>query len=173
MVTWRIILVYAFNYEWSNNKNQDNKVTMNGLHIKYTNLFCLALLDNFSPLMNLTVYVPGLPLKQSVLVWCFKPFWLASLKFSSRLIKNNAPIGIIIGTRASGGKDLVGVKKRETYIDLSLTRKKYLQSDWLRGVQYWPYLYSVFNICTPLLNKKKSTFDFCSGKIEMYSLKTN
>ena len=26
--------------------------------------------------------------------------------------------------------------------------KKYLQSDWLRGVQYWPYLYSVFNICT-------------------------
>ena len=26
--------------------------------------------------------------------------------------------------------------------------KKYLQSDWLRGVQYWPYLYSIFNICT-------------------------
>ena len=26
--------------------------------------------------------------------------------------------------------------------------KKYLQSDWLRGVQYWLYLYSVFNICT-------------------------
>ena len=147
MVTWRIILVYAFSYEWSNNKNQDNKVTMNRLHIKYTDLFCLALLDNFSPMMNLTVYVPGLPLKQSVLVWCFKPFWLASLKFSSRLIKNNAPIGIIIGTRASGGKDLVGVRKRETYIELSLTRKKYLQSDWLRGVKYWPilcfqYLYS-------------------------------
>ena len=164
MVTWRIILVYAFNYEWSNNKNQDNKVTMNGLHIKYTNLFCLALLDNFSRLMNLTVYVPGLPLKQSVLVWCFKPFWLASLKFSSRLIKNNAPIGIIIGTRASGGKDLVGVKKRETYIDLSLTRKKYLQSDWLRGVQYWPYLYSVFNICTPLLNKKNQHSISVAGK---------
>ena len=54
--------------------------------------------------------------------------------------------------------------------------KKYLQSDWVRGVQYWPYLYSVFNICTYLLNnynKKKSTFDFRSGKIEMYSLKTN
>ena len=33
--------------------------------------------------------------------------------------------------------------------------KKYLQSDWLRGVHYWPYLYSVFNICTLLLNKKK------------------
>ena len=32
--------------------------------------------------------------------------------------------------------------------------KKYLQSDWLRGVQYWPYLYYVFNICTLLLNKK-------------------
>ena len=26
--------------------------------------------------------------------------------------------------------------------------KKYLQSDWVRGVQYWPYLYSVFNIYT-------------------------
>ena len=26
--------------------------------------------------------------------------------------------------------------------------KKYLQSDWLRGAQYWRYLYSVFNICT-------------------------
>ena len=26
--------------------------------------------------------------------------------------------------------------------------KKYLQPDWLRGVQYWPHLYSVFNICT-------------------------
>ena len=51
--------------------------------------------------------------------------------------------------------------------------KKYLQSDSLRGVQYWPYLYSTLNICTLLLNKKKSTFDFCSGKIEMYSLKTN
>ena len=50
--------------------------------------------------------------------------------------------------------------------------KKYLQSDWLTGVQYWPYLYSVFNICTLWLNKKKNTtFEFHSGKIEMYSLK--
>ena len=32
--------------------------------------------------------------------------------------------------------------------------KKYLLSHWLRGVQYWPYLYSVFNISTLLLNKK-------------------
>ena len=32
--------------------------------------------------------------------------------------------------------------------------KKYLRSDWLRGVQYCPYLYSVFISCT-LLNKKK------------------
>ena len=31
-----------------------------------------------------------------------------------------------------------------------------MQSDWLRGVQYWPYLYSVFNICTILLNKEKN-----------------
>ena len=29
---------------------------------------------------------------------------------------------------------------------------KNLQSDWLREVKYWPYLYSVFNICTLLLN---------------------
>ena len=33
--------------------------------------------------------------------------------------------------------------------------KKYLQSDWLRGVEYWPYLYSVFNIFTVLLNNDK------------------
>ena len=32
--------------------------------------------------------------------------------------------------------------------------KKYLQSDWVRGVQYYPYLYSVFNIYTLLLNKE-------------------
>ena len=51
----------------------------------------------------------------------------------------------------------------------SLTRKN-LQSDWLRGVQYWPYLYFVYNICTLSLNKKKNTFEFRGGKIEMYSL---
>ena len=33
--------------------------------------------------------------------------------------------------------------------------KKYLQSNWLRGVQYWPYLYSVFNIFTLSLNNNK------------------
>ena len=33
--------------------------------------------------------------------------------------------------------------------------KKYLQSDWLREVQYWPYLYSVFNIFTLSLNNNK------------------
>ena len=51
--------------------------------------------------------------------------------------------------------------------------KKYLQSDWLRGVQYWPHFYSVFNICTLWLRKKtkKTTFDFHCGKIEMHSLK--
>ena len=51
--------------------------------------------------------------------------------------------------------------------------KKYLQFDWVRAVQHWPYLYSVFKICTLLLNKKKSALDLHSGKIEMYSLKTN
>ena len=51
--------------------------------------------------------------------------------------------------------------------------KKYLQSDWLRGVQYWPYLYSVFNICSLWLNEKENTtFEFRSGKMEMYSSKT-
>ena len=47
-----------------------------------------------------------------------------------------------------------------------------MQSDWLRGVQYCPYLYSVFNICTLLLNNniiKKLTFDFRSGKINVFS----
>ena len=32
---------------------------------------------------------------------------------------------------------------------------------------------TVFNICTLWLNKKKNTFEFHSGKIEIYSLKTN
>ena len=26
--------------------------------------------------------------------------------------------------------------------------RTYLQSDWLRVVQYWPYLHSFFNTCT-------------------------
>ena len=47
----------------------------------------------------------------------------------------------------------------------------------MRGVQDLWYLYSVFNIRILLLNnnnnKKKSTFHFRSGKIEIYSLKTN
>ena len=52
--------------------------------------------------------------------------------------------------------------------------KKYLQSDCQRGVQYWPYLGSVFDICIFSLNKKKyTTFESCCGKIEMYSLKPN
>ena len=46
-------------------------------------------------------------------------------------------------------------------ISLSLIRKKYLQSDWLRGVQYWPQ------------EKKNTTFEYRSGKIEIYLLKIN
>ena len=42
--------------------------------------------------------------------------------------------------------------------------KKYLQSDWLRGVQYWPYLYSVFNICILLLYKKNQHSISAAGK---------
>ena len=49
--------------------------------------------------------------------------------------------------------------------------KKYLQTDWVRGVQYWPYLYPVFNIFYSFT--KKSTFEFRSGKTEMHLLKTN
>ena len=62
-----------------------------------------------------------------------------------------------------------------TILEIIAYTEKYLQFDWLRGVQYWPYLYLVFNICTLwLINKKKNkTFEFRNGKIEMYSLKTN
>ena len=35
--------------------------------------------------------------------------------------------------------------------------RKYLQYDWVRGVQHWPYLYSVFNICTLLLNNNNNS----------------
>ena len=59
------MLVYAFNYEWSNNKNLDNKVTINRLHIKYTN-FLSDIARKSSPLINLSFYAPGLPLKQLV-----------------------------------------------------------------------------------------------------------
>ena len=37
------------------------------------------------------------------------------------------------------------------FTDYHRLHEKYLQSDWLRGVQYWLYLYSVFNICTLLV----------------------
>ena len=33
--------------------------------------------------------------------------------------------------------------------------EKLPKSDWVRGVQYWPYLHFVFNICTFLLNNNK------------------
>ena len=44
--------------------------------------------------------------------------------------------------------------KLNAVIVIIANAKKYLQSDWVRGVQYWPYLYSVFNIYTLLLNEK-------------------
>ena len=34
--------------------------------------------------------------------------------------------------------------------------KKYVYSDWLRRVQYWSYLCSLFNMCTHWLNKKET-----------------
>ena len=40
---------------------------------------------------------------------------MRSLKVSSKLTKNNTPIGIMILTRASDGKDLVGEKKGGIY----------------------------------------------------------
>ena len=56
--------------------------------------------------------------------------------------------------------DFLGIVSDYTPEDLICTiianTKKYVKSDWLRGVQYWPYLYSVFNICTLLLNKRKN-----------------
>ena len=66
----------------------------------------------------------------------------------SRFIKNQEAKGLLsnLGVRTPLSKvPILGV--------IAYT-KKYLQSDWLRGVQYWPYLYSVFNICTLLLNRK-------------------
>ena len=52
----------------------------------------------------------------------------AVLLVSSRFAKNNAPVGIIIGTRTSGGKELVGEKReRETHIEL-FKAKYYLKT---------------------------------------------
>ena len=45
--------------------------------------------------------------------------------------------------------------------------KKYLQFDWLRGVQYWPYLHSVLNISTLWLNKKKQKRKHLISVVEM------
>ena len=53
-----------------------------------------------------------------------------------------------------GGGGFQGMEKYLEYLVIIANMKKYLQSDWLRGVQYWPYLYSVFNICTLVVNKK-------------------
>ena len=42
--------------------------------------------------------------------------------------------------------DLVaGFPRKGKYLVIIAYTKKYMQSDWLRGVQYWLYLYSVFN----------------------------
>ena len=66
-----------------------------------------------------------------------------------RFIKNQEAKGLlsILGTRTPLSKvPILGV---------IANMKKCLQSDWARGVQYWPYLYSVFNICTLLQNNNK------------------
>ena len=43
--------------------------------------------------------------------------------------------------------------------------EKYLQSDWLRGVQYWTYLYSAFNIS--ILEWEKNNIRFFYHNIEI------
>ena len=66
-----------------------------------------------------------------------------------RFIKNQEAKGLlsILGTRTPLSKvPILGV---------ITNMKKCLQSDWARGVQYWPYLYSVFNICALLQNNNK------------------
>ena len=45
-------------------------------------------------------------------------------------------------------KSLVNKAKIKQEVIIIAYTKKCLQSDWLKGVQYWPYLYFVFNICT-------------------------
>ena len=44
-----------------------------------------------------------------------------------------------------GGHGGGGFQGKGKYLVIVIYMKKYLQSDWLRGVQYWLYLYSVFN----------------------------
>ena len=46
-------------------------------------------------------------------------------------------------------------KEESRMPQINIYRKKHLESDWVREVQYWPYLHSVFNICTLLLNNNK------------------
>ena len=69
---------------------------------------------------------------------------------------------IAIGTY-HGCTNCLNLKMEPKYLTKSVVQlnptiaymKKYQQSNWLRGVQYQPYLYSVFDICTLRLNKKK------------------
>ena len=42
-----------------------------------------------------------------------------------------------------------------TVFSIITNTKKYLQFDWLRGVQYWPYLQSVFNLYSLTKQEKK------------------
>ena len=88
-------------------------------------------------------------------------FWWFNKLWFKKYIQKMHPVSYtdthqdVTDLRRGGG--MGGASKlRENILLLSLTQKKYLQSDWLRGVQYWPYLYSVFNIYTLLLNKKIS-----------------
>ena len=56
-----------------NNKNLDNKVTINRMHIKYTNLFCLALPENLF-LCESWVFMFLEPLKTVAISFVFQAF---------------------------------------------------------------------------------------------------
>ena len=120
----------------------------------------------------------------------FRKYWNGALVWNGlrSYIDMRAPLLLwlhVVSCRGSKSRhhyymfgNIIKCLQNSPYPQISLVisnTKKYMQSDWLRAVQYWPYLYSVFNICTLWLNKKtkNTTFDFRSGKIEMYLLKTN
>ena len=72
--------------------------------------------------------------------------------FQKQATKDHSTQGILLKTTLLNEKQSNLDKEMYGNIFFITKMRKYLQSDWLRGVQYWPYF---FSICIFLLNKKK------------------
>ena len=139
----------------------------------------IATFFSFDQCLIRTPIFSGISLFSSTTLNAFlhAPLLCLSLEISKHVIVSNSPSQLNLYQPTLHFLGIVrGYTPEGLICTIIANTKKYVKFDWLTGVQYGPYLYSVFNICTLLLNKRKNkniTFDFRGGKIEMYSLKTN